>query len=324
MGLMRRQIFPAFVILIVAVSVVGGAITFEDGFEDEPADAGVPENWSEGLTISNTVNVSTFRSNTGSQSAFISDGSGSGSITHSVSETTENVSFAIYLASDLGDPDEVGIELDDAGSSTVKLALRNGDLESFDGTWGNVISTVPNRGEWITITIFDIDPAADTYSVEWSTSSDSGVVTGIAMNNGMDSGGYDTMELAVFRSGGYYDDVSVGTVEETATPTAKVAADKPEQQSWYKAYVLAPNLYDDLVLKATVSEPIALLFAGILLGFMWAAIKLRSVIVGGLWLFMVLSFLMALLVDTSLVYFWMAFGLGTIGLVASLVEYGRQ
>lgn len=88
----------------------------------------------------------------------------------------------------------------------------------------------------------------------------------------------------------------------------------------YDQLVAPDDLYERYVLDVTVSNPIALLFAGIILGFAWVAVKLRSAVVGGLWLFMVLAFVLAILVDTSLIYFWIAVAIGSVGVVAAIMD----
>lgn len=93
-----------------------------------------------------------------------------------------------------------------------------------------------------------------------------------------------------------------------------------EDTGLYEQLVAPDDLYERYVLDVTVSNPIALLFAGIILGFAWVAVKLRSAVVGGLWLFMVLAFVLAILVDTSLIYFWIAVAIGSIGVVAAIMD----
>lgn len=73
-----------------------------------------------------------------------------------------------------------------------------------------------------------------------------------------------------------------------------------------------------------MSEPIALLFLGLLAVFGFFSVKLRSVIVGAVWLFMVAAFVLAILVDFSLVYFWVIVIFASVAVVGALVEGGGR
>lgn len=78
---------------------------------------------------------------------------------------------------------------------------------------------------------------------------------------------------------------------------------------------------DDLIRPDAIDPGPAILFSSILLGYLFASLRLRSIIGLAAWSFMVLAFVGAILLDLSLLYFWVATLITTFGLVAGGIIY---
>lgn len=296
---MRRQIFSAILILVVAVTLAGAATVTYNVVED--SGDGSAENRrafvgdrSDGTLIETEWKIKPNADGTVTEIRLGTEG-GAGS----------DYSFTVDIYAVQENPDDTHAE-----GTLIK--------DNYDPTFTTGFQTVTLD------TTFDVQ-SGQNWTIEFVTSnSDGDGTTDVAhLQTDEDSGltNWATRNDGVLQDWG--GNITVVIEESTPTATATPAPSKAEEQSWYEAYVLAPNLYSDLVLKATVSEPIALLFAGIILGFAWVAVKLRSIILGGLWIFVLLSFVLAVLVDTSLVYFWLAVSLWGVGFGFALMESAR-
>lgn len=191
-------------IFIVVLSVVASAFSmpvsaspgFSDGFEDEPADAGTPDDWvSTDVQTDGTINVTSDRAIEGSQSVGANVAAGDDHIIYPDTtlvphdeKTTKNVSFSWYVESG-GANFILANEVDGSIDSIFTVEFNDGELttDPFSQAHSGV-----SFNEWINITIFDIDPSTDTVSMKWESPSDSGVATDL--NTGTFTGdGYGTI-----------------------------------------------------------------------------------------------------------------------------------
>lgn len=90
------------------------------------------------------------------------------------------------------------------------------------------------------------------------------------------------------------------------------------------ADVESGDLYIQYVSLSDVTTAFAVVVGGLMLFFGWMAARLRSPLMGTLWLFMILAFVFALLFNTPLEWFWVAVMLTAIGAVAALVNVGGR
>lgn len=196
------------------VELSGSGTSFEDGFESDALDSGVPDNW-EVIASPDSQEVTTTQADEGSQSWYVDRNSGTQGQYRPSEQPysgakTENISFSLYQSTDYDTNDDLAVTLKESGDSLIIVGLQNGgNLRYWDGDW-HVINTSTGLNEWVRITIFDIDPVADTVSVEWETDANSGVKTGLSLNTPM-TNGYDETEIRNKLSAGYIDDFSIGS-----------------------------------------------------------------------------------------------------------------
>lgn len=115
---------------------------------------------------------------------------------------------------------------------------------------------------------------------------------------------------------------ATATATATATP-APPQAGAGEVNPLFDVFVSAEDLNAQLVSIDSVTTAFAFMVFGLLFMFAFLALKFRSVVVGVLWLFMGLALILAILVDTSLVYFWIATALAFMGTVLAFGEASR-
>lgn len=197
--------------------------TFADDFDGEAADAGTPDGWTQ-QSAPTAQNVTTIRSDSGSQSWFVDASGSSGSFnptSQPIADTTVNASWAMYTLNDgSGSGNRILLwEGGLTGSAVIQLSQRNGDLMFFNATAGawEDVTTAADEDEWVTVTVFDVDPTTDTFAVEWTAGADSGVARDLHMAGAMTSG-YDLIE--VNPAGGaisHYDSFAVGEDADRGT-----------------------------------------------------------------------------------------------------------
>lgn len=169
---------------------------FEDDFDSEAADSGIPDDWETTDSTSTTVNVSTQQALTGSQSVYLESGSSSDFDIRPAEQphphaVTNNVSVSIFQT----DGGESNVWLFEGGTTLTTVGLQNGNLVYWDGGNYNQISGGDfNQNEWVNVTIYDIDPSSDTFSVAADNGSHSTTATGIPMAFEV-SEGYDITQL---------------------------------------------------------------------------------------------------------------------------------
>lgn len=204
---------------------------FEDGFEDEPADSGLPGQW-ENVTAPANPNVTDVTAADGAQSAYMDEaGNGAFATVRPAeqpygSNRTQNVSVALQQQKNAS-AEEIRAELHTGGTRAIVVGMRGGDLQYYDGSWHN-ISTTPDAGEWVDLTIYDIDPSTDTFAVEWSTATGSGTATGLNAETGLDSG-YDELWIGANKNGGFYDAVRLNGEATGTYVSANHSADRAEE-----------------------------------------------------------------------------------------------
>jgi len=185
--------------------------SFQDCFEDEAADSGVPNNWEIASDNDGSSNVSTNKAKDGSQSAGIDSGSGRQRIRPSdqpyASNRTSNISTWLYEDAGTG---RLGIHVLEGGNRVILVAIKDGDLVYYNGSSFVTISTIPNSNEWVHVDIGKFDTSSDTFAVSWKTASDSGGESGLSMRGDMQNG-YDETEVeAASGSSGYFDLFTIG------------------------------------------------------------------------------------------------------------------
>lgn len=211
---------------------------FEDDFENESADSGVPDNWTEvtdpfgkGATRNVLVEeVTTNMSYRGDQAYYVEEDETANAAwmqpeTQPYSDTvTEPVSFAMYKPSvnhdDNNAPDGPAIQIAEGTGSTsnkkIELRVQEDRLvyrNETGGSGSDLFETVAdgvNADEWVHVTVFNINPTDDTCDLRWTTASDSGTVEDIPMLHSM-SEGYDHTFLSVDDAGGL-DTFAVGNM----------------------------------------------------------------------------------------------------------------
>jgi len=197
---------------------------FTDGFEDEPADGGVPDAWEENSSFessSGSIDISTAQASAGSQSVHIDASSSSGFGIRPAEQPLANISTAPIEVSIYSTASKNELFALEGSTRNIRLGMVNGDLQYYDGSY-HTISTAPDQNEWVDIRVFNISTSANTYQVEWSEpDGNSGTSDPIPMENPMDSG-YDTTRLETFDGEGYYDEFS--TADSATTPATYVSA----------------------------------------------------------------------------------------------------
>lgn len=118
------------------------------------------------------------------------------------SPRTANVSVALRRTDQYTDPNhqgKAGIALYEqtGGEPNVRLHLR-ADRLTPKSSWTTI--TDVTTGDWVHVTIFDIDPENNTYAVEWETRNTTGVMRNIQMNAPMDEG-YRNTVLSIDQEG---------------------------------------------------------------------------------------------------------------------------
>jgi hypothetical protein len=182
---------------------------FSDEFDDEPADSGTPEAWTLTQSGFDTNEVTTARARSGSQSWHAQSSSGAAIISRDFAEaSTDAVEVSIYAVSG-----QVGFDLESGSDTAVTVAVRNGDLEYYDGSSYQTIATAVDNGEWVDLRIVDYDASSNTFGVEWATSNgESGSASGLSFRQDT-SGGYDTIDLVASNGEGYYDSIGGGAAD---------------------------------------------------------------------------------------------------------------
>lgn len=200
---------------------------FFDGFEDQPADDGVPDGWSkydDGTYT--TANVTTQRASEGSQSFYVDhDGSTSSLLYFTPDEqpydspTVSNASADLWVDGTGG-----GIFQLREGTETPATVRINsaGELEYDNGTSWVTLDAGPLDSTWVTLRYYDVDPDTNTFALEWNSSAGSGTSTGLDMANNMSSG-YNEVRIGVGGDGGMFAD-NVSFQRETRHVSGQVVA----------------------------------------------------------------------------------------------------
>jgi hypothetical protein len=214
------------------VSVVGSGTSadvvlsgseFADGFEDEPADDGMPEDWENASLsgVDEVINVSDTRAYAGSQSMYLKMTEGSGDGTKGSvrpqeqpypSNQTSNISLAIWQE----EGNDAQIRAWEGNDRIIVVGMRQGGLEYFNGSGWTTISTAPDKSEWVKITVSDINPSANSYTVVWETENgESGSAT--AETEAAIGTGYDAAHVWVGDGSAFYDSYRIGGAETSGT-----------------------------------------------------------------------------------------------------------
>lgn len=197
-----------------AAATTSGGL-FSDDFEDEPADTGVPDAWTDNSSSTSVgvIEVTSSTAAAGSQSfhANESDNTSGNLVRITPNEqpysdsVTNNVSLALRDgAYDHGTPSKAGPNLDivENGTVAITVGIHNGTLEYKDSS--GTLTAIASVSGWTNVTVYSIDPSNDTFAVKYP----GGTATGLSMYNAMTSG-YDSTQITV-NAEGYADDVHIG------------------------------------------------------------------------------------------------------------------
>lgn len=216
---------------------------FADSFETQPADAGTPDNWTNtnnnAVDGPETLGVTTKRARNGTQSFELEepDGELSGirpSGQPFASNRTDDVEVSVWA--NTTEDGQVRLNMMTGGQRLLVVAMRNGDLQAFNGTW-NTISTQPDGGQWVNVTVTNVDPANDEMTVEWEAGAASGAQT-FQTETAM-SGGYDETRLEVnsYTGVNYFDDFRTGPLPKTAQYVGANHTASDVEQAWANVIV---------------------------------------------------------------------------------------
>ncbi|WP_233509343.1 Ig-like domain-containing protein [Haloferax sp. Atlit-48N] len=189
--------------------------SYFDSFEDQPADSGIPDGWSQDAAywVPDAVEVSSTYATDGSQSVYIGDLDGTEISRlqpdlHPIPPTTDPVSTDMRYVSADDSGGSIRLALSEDGTRVALVQLDGDSLINYNGA-EQTITSVPSADEWVSVRITDIDPVTDTFTVKWETASDNGTVTGLSMWRDMSSG-WDTATLGANDGAGYFDDFAHG------------------------------------------------------------------------------------------------------------------
>jgi hypothetical protein len=203
-----------------------------NSFEDEAADSGFPDGWS-GDAASTTGEVTTSRAYSGSQSASVVGDNDHYMYYGLDSASTAEVSAAIYASSTT---QYHLIELQDGTTRPIRVGIRQGEFGYYSGSGWTEIATEPDANEWIQIRIYDIDPDAETFNVEWTDPDGNSGTASLSMSASMSASGYDRIAVSGYDYTTYVDDVKHqqldGTEINSGTYIGAPHSAEDVQQGW--------------------------------------------------------------------------------------------
>lgn len=207
-----------------SASVVLNTTLFDDSFESEAADSGTPDNWEVVSTGFSVQEVTTSNSIDGAQAAHFNETTDFSASSVRPAEqpygspTTNNISGWMYFGEAIGGSgaDLARFGLREGGTERIQVGIRNGDLQYHNGSSWVTLSTAVDAKEWVKVTVYDIDPGADTFAVQWDIDGGgSGSSTGLSMSSAMSSGYDDT--LFVVDGEAFLDGFSIAKTGDTGT-----------------------------------------------------------------------------------------------------------
>jgi hypothetical protein len=199
-------------------------------FEDEPADEGVPERFEpvvdardRGQTRNGYETVTSATAASGDQS-FMGRESETGNVLFSRPASqpfdqprTTNVSISLrrpptnHEGSGGRNGGIAAIQLYEGVGNEPPIEVKHdGSALKYKANGHNqrVITSATDFSEWARVTIFDIDPESDTFSVEWETPDESGVANDLPTGFDMEAG--YTSTVVHFDDEGYADNLVIG------------------------------------------------------------------------------------------------------------------
>lgn len=184
--------------------------SYVDSFDSEAADAGAPNGWTT-VTAPPSQNVTTTYAYDGSQS-YHADGSGGlWSIRPSyqpISTTTDNISLAMR-------GNGAQLRLYENGTNIGIIDIGSGQFQYYDGSW-HALNTSIGYKEWVHFTVYNINPATNTYSIKWTSSAGhNGSQTGLSFNGNVN--GWTSARLQGNGGQEYFDAYKIGGDPPSAT-----------------------------------------------------------------------------------------------------------
>lgn len=192
-------------------------VQFHDDFEDEAADTGVPGRWEafNTSTVDTQEVVSGIASN-GTQSFHVVESSADN--IHAKYRPAEqpydsprlsNVTVSFNRSSNSATDASIELHLydDDNDGQDGDVELHSDGLKVRHNSSTTTLSSAVSDDEWIEIEVFNINPTTDTYSVSWSSPSDSGTATGIDTKGDIDEGYTESRVLV--EGEGHVDDLKI-------------------------------------------------------------------------------------------------------------------
>ena len=182
--------------------------TTVDSFENQPADAGIPDGW-EAVAggAAAVMSVTTEDAYTGSQSLKLTD---SGKIRPEYQPSAATTAEFGAALKATGDFDYPIIRVREGGTYVIEFRVtESGGVQYYTGSsWVDACS---KRGtfQWVDVSVSEIDPATDTYTLTCADTSGTSTATDIPMINPMDSGWTDAWITANNDGIAYVDDYRV-------------------------------------------------------------------------------------------------------------------
>ena len=188
-------------------------------FENQNDDSGVPDGWEIIDGEGSKPQITTNSSYSGDQSlkfdlslaksyAISPDGDWS-----SYQPLTAPIGIALRKTSEQGGGANIGLNIfsggANSGSEHIRFHLRNG-LQTYPNGSRTTLTTNFSSGDWVYVTVKNIDPSNNTYTIEWNTPNESSSQTGLSMINDMSSDGYDDIRVGAYESTGNIDYIQFG------------------------------------------------------------------------------------------------------------------
>lgn len=214
------------------IQISSGA-DFSDGFEDESADSGTPDDFEVVDSGFDSQSVSTARANSGSQSYF-QDGPATGIASVRPSEqpysTAKTGNFSVALNPDTTSADNsADFRVYEDADRLVIIGFRNGDLSYYNGSW-TVLDSSVTTDEWIQLEM-SIDPGNNEVTITWNSPSTTEQSQVIVAETTI-TNGYTDIRLAADENQAYWDDYTIfGTGTGDNTPASYTSPNRTVEQS---------------------------------------------------------------------------------------------
>lgn len=228
---------------LVNMTVGNGYVTtaseMATGFEYEPADAGAPDRFE--IVADGDISVIDTDAYDGSQSVRLKNTSTRSATIRPADQPmeaqTKPVTVAIKQTDQSGGSGDSNsyLRLVENDDPVAWVGVVNGDLQYYDGGWSTLDAAV-DQGDWVNVTIDNVDASSDTFDVSWSGAS-SGSETDLPTIQPVDQG-YDETRLQSFQSTSLFDEFDANYVgagggdRDARYVSAESSLTRPAQHTW--------------------------------------------------------------------------------------------